>query len=557
MGELRASFLILLLAAPALVAHAEPATAELRAALPEGGTGSLRLEFKKGVQVASQGLPRRFFGHGATPGAWVPFQELSSAGKHWALEALFPDDVWDKEGVRHSVRWPELESVWLMAALFVGHGQNYDRLEAVNPSNPEKLKAGDLWNIPRVLLSTDLGGEAQGKVKTPQAEDALDDEARVAAYRSLLSFDQDPHGKFAGYHLRKGEALYSSVVMRYTDQVDPKGVNDLARRLAERSGIADVLHIQPGQLIKIPLEVLASPFQPEGTEALAAEREVRAEVRRTPRVEVGPRLTGVRIVLDAGHGGVDQGAMANGVWESDFVYDITMRVRRILEQDTEALVSCTIRYPALGFGVRQRIKTPSGSAEILTSPPFTNDGENPNAVSVHLRWVLANDLFAAFVHRGDFKKTLFVSFHADSLHPSARGTMVYVPGAANVPSTFTLGASRGARVKELKLGGHVAFTAQARLQGEARSRLFAETLLDALQGDRIPVHGNRPIRNIIQRGGKGFVPAVIRYSMASAKVLVEVLNLNNEEDAENLQDPEFRERYADAVVKGIRAYYRN
>jgi N-acetylmuramoyl-L-alanine amidase len=556
MGGLTPALLALLAAAPAFLAAADPASVELKGPLPEGGTGRIRLEFKKGVQVSSRNLPRRFLGKGAAPDEWVAFQELSPAGKRWVLGMLFPGDAWTKDEVRHTVRWPELESMWLIAALFMGHGQNYDHLQAVNPSNPEKLKVGDVWRIPRVLLATDLGGEGQGKAGRTQPEDELGDEARVGAYRALLSFDADAQGKYAGYRLRKGEALYSSVVMRYTDQVDPKGVNDLALQIAKRSGIADVRSIQPGSLIKIPLKLLANPFQPEGTEGLEEEREVRAEVRRTPRVEAGPRLAGIRIVLDAGHGGVDRGAAANGVWESDFVYDIAMRVRRILEQDTEAAVSSTIRYPALGFGVRAQIKRPVPAAEILTTPPFPNDGESPNAVSVHLRWVLANDLFATFARKGDVKKTLFISFHADSLHPSARGTMVYVPGAASVPPSFALGASRGARVKEMAVGGHVAFSARERLQGEARSRLFAETLLKALQGERILVHGNRPIRNVIQRGGRGFVPAVIRYSNASAKVLVEVLNLTNDEDAENLQDPEFRERYADAVVKGIRAYYR-
>ena len=49
---------------------------------------------------------------------------------------------------------------------------------------------------------------------------------------------------------------------------------------------------------------------------------------------------------------------------------------------------------------------------------------------------------------------------------------------------------------------------------------------------------------------------MIRYSAAATKVLLEVLNLTNPEDAGNLQDPAFRERYARAVVKGIQAYYR-
>jgi len=449
-----------------------------------------------------------------------------------------------------------VESVWTLAALFTGHGQNYDRLMAENPDLPEKLREGDVWRIPRSLLSADLGGAGRGPDRT-QPEDDLDDEARVAAYRGLLSFSEDAEGKYAAYRLRKGEALYSSVVIRYTDRVDPKGVNQLADRIARRSGIADVRSIQPGQLIKIPVGFLADPFQSEGSSALAEEREVRAEVRRTVRIEAGPKLKGVRIVLDAGHGGVDPGARANGIWESDFVYDIAMRVRRLLEQETDAQVSSTIRYPGLGFKSREELHAPSRAAEILTTPPFPVDGESPSAVSVHLRWVLANDLFTAFRKaKGDVQKTLFLSFHADSLHPSARGSMVYVPGAALVPSSFALSGVRTGRVAEAKRSARVAFTGREKLQSEARSRQFSETLLKALQRDRIPVHANRPIRNVIYRGGGKWVPAVIRYSTGATKALVEVANLTNEDDAANLRDPDFRERYAAAVVNAIRAYYR-
>ncbi len=554
MGRL-APLLALALAPPALLAQADPQPVTLTAEAPNGARVQIRLAFKKGVQVEGPRLPKRFIASGKSDG-WVTYESLSSEAKRWVLQALFPEDDWRKDGVRHRVRWPELESIWLMASLFSGHGQNYDQLQAANPKNPEKLRKGDVWNIPQELLSVELGGRVRGIVDRSQPEDELDDEARIAAYRELLTFGEDDQGKYASYHMRKGEALYSSVVMRYSDRVDPKEVNDLALEIAQRSGIQDVRGIQPGQLVKIPVDFLADPFQPEGTQALQEDREIREEIRRTARVEAGPKLAGVRVVLDAGHGGVDVGAMANGVWESDFVYDISMRVRRILEQDTEAVVSSTIRYPAYGFKVRDRIARATRSAEILTTPTFTNDGESPNAVSVHLRWVLANDLFATYALKGDVKKTLFISFHADALHPTARGTMVYVPGAANVPASFVLSPSRGKGVKEMRRGGRIESTSRERVQSEARSRLFAETFLRALKADQIPIHANRPIRNVIHRSGRNYIPAVIRYSNAATKILVEVANLTNEDDAQNLKDPGFRERYAEALVKGIRAYFR-
>ena len=534
---------------------ADPAPVMVQARTPEGRSAVLRLQFRKGLAVEGKALPRAFLAKGVEAAGWVPYEGLSAEGRRWALAACFPDDQWRQGEVRHTVKYPEVESVWLLAALFAGHGQAYDRLMAENPGLPEKLRAGDVWLIPRTLLSADLGGAGHG-VEKAIPEEELDDEARVTTYRGLLTYAQDGQGRYAAYRLRKGEALYSSVVIRFTDRVDPKGVNELAEVIARRSGIADVRSIQPGQLIKIPLAHLSDPFQPEGSSELAEEREIRAEVRRTARVEAGPRLKGVKIVLDAGHGGVDPGARANGLWESDFVYDITQRVRRLLEQETEAKVSLTLRYPGTG-PIREEIRTPSRLAELLTTPPFQVDGESPSAVSVHLRWVLANDLFAA--HRkakGDPQKTLFLSFHADSLHPSARGSMVYVPGAGLVPTSFALGAAKTGRVAEGRRSARVAFTVREKLQGEARSRQFSEALLKALRKERIPIHANRPIRNVIHRSGGKWVPAVIRYSTSATKALIEVANLTNEEDAANLRDPDFRERYAVAVVNAIRAYYR-
>ncbi len=536
-----------------LLSAADPAPVVVRAKLPKGGAVSVRLVFRKGVQVDGAALPKAFLAERAQ--GWVAYDALTPAGKRWALEALWPEDVWRKDEVLHKVRHPELESIWLMAALFHGRGQAYDLLQEANPKLPEKLRKGDVWRIPRTVISRELGGLGRAQVERAQPEDELDDEARVGAYRALLTYGSDEKGRYAAYRLRKGEALYSSVVMRYTDRVDPKDVHELAQDLAKRAGIEDVRAIPAGTEIRIPVEHLAAPFQVEGAPALVEEREVREEVRRTTRLDAGPRLQGVTVVLDAGHGGIDIGAKANGVWESDFVYDIVMRVRRLLEDGTEARIASTIRYPGVGFKARETIKSPVREAQILTDPPFDNDGESPNAVSVHLRWVLANDIVAGHGLKGDARKTVFLSFHADSLHPSARGTMVYVPGASGVPATFALGAGRLPKVAEAARGAKVAFSGKERIQGEARSRLLAEALVKALHKEDLPVHANRPIRNVIRRGKKSFVPAVIRYSAASAKMLVEVCNLQNEGDAEQLRDPDYRERYALAVVKALRSYF--
>jgi len=406
----------LLCLVPVLMAAADPAPVEVRARVPKGGKAIIRLAFRKGLQVEAAPLPAAYLVE-KTREAWVGYEALTPEGRRWVLESLWPEDQWRRDEVVHQVRWPDLESVWLISSLWCGHGQNHDRLQEANPNAREQLRKGDTWRIPKSLLSTDFGGPVRGPLESHHAEDDLEDEARVAAYRALLTYKDG----VAIYRVRKGETLYSSVVMRYTDRTDPREVNELALSLAKAAGIPDVRSIQPGTLVRIPVKHLAAPFQPEGAQALKEEREVREEVRRTVRLEAGPRLKGVSVVLDPGHGGIDSGASANGVWESDYVYDIAMRVRELLKAGTEADVSMTLRYPTVGFKVRDRIPAPSREALLLTTPPVANDGEHPNATSVHLRWVLANDIAASHQVKGDPRKTLFISFHADSLHPSARG----------------------------------------------------------------------------------------------------------------------------------------
>lgn len=514
----------------------------------------MRLLYRKGLEFDPSALPKAFLAQGKnTEKSIACFEDLSNEGKRWALQALWPKDRWREHGVTHYVAYPELESVWLLSALFCGHGQRHDQLSAYNPTNPDKMRFADIWEIPKNLLAEDLGGERVEDVS--KAEAALDDEGRTAAHRALLSYPKDAKTPYVTYHLRKGEALYSSVVLRYTDRVEAREVNELAQSLAEYNQIENVHHIQPGTPIKIPIQHLASAFQIEGSKALAEERNMQAEVKRTHIVDGGPRLKGVHIVLDPGHGGVDIGAKANGAWESDFVFDIAMRVERLLSQNTDATVHRTVDYPALSSKVRERIAAPTRSAVVMTCPPIANDGEYSNATNVHLRWVLSNDLFVSNPKQVS-TKTLFISFHADSLHPLSRGTMIYVPGASKVPSSFALGARRSLNVSQANKGARVAFTDRERIQGEARSRLFANQVLKALRKKSIAVHTNRPVRNVIHRGRRSYVPAVIRHNRAATKILLEVVNLTNPEDARNILDPQFRERYAEAIVDGIRSFYK-
>jgi N-acetylmuramoyl-L-alanine amidase len=84
------------------------------------------------------------------------------------------------------------------------------------------------------------------------------------------------------------------------------------------------------------------------------------------------------------------------------------------------------------------------------------------------------------------------------------------------------------------------------------SRALAESIQAAVAGvTGLPSHGARPDSEVYDTGF-----AVLRASRMPA-ILLEVAYINHERDRIHLQDPEFRERVAAAVVKGIQTYIGN
>jgi len=133
-------------------------------------------------------VPKGFLKPGVAVETWIDYRDLNSDGKRWALLVLFPRDEWRENQVIHQVVYPKLETVWLISTFFTGHGQNYDELMSINPRLPEKVRVGDRWVIPRQLLAKELGG-LKIRPNRSRPEDSLDDEAKIEAYRKLLTYE--------------------------------------------------------------------------------------------------------------------------------------------------------------------------------------------------------------------------------------------------------------------------------------------------------------------------------------------------------------------------------
>src|SRR6185503_10536382 len=262
----------------------------------------------------------------------VPSHLASPDLQQQLLRTLFPGDRLEVTGWNHRVELAALargESLWSLADWFTGSGENFRQLREANRMADDALLPGqELWIPARLLRPSLQGALPAGSIGTPA---------------DLLQYREDAAGRYAAYRLQPGEALYSSVVVRFTGRVFAEDVNALAGEIAQRSGIADVTDIPIGYEVKIPLDLLQAEFLPPGDPRRAEYEASLSDSNRFTNPVQATGLAGITVVLDAGHGGADVGAAVGSVWESLYVYDIMVRVKTLLETRTTARVLPTVR----------------------------------------------------------------------------------------------------------------------------------------------------------------------------------------------------------------------
>jgi len=500
----------------------------------------------------------------------VPFERLRPELQLLVIRTLFPDDRPAADGWHHQVRGAGLlghGSLWHLAEWFTGDGMRFSDIRTHNRLVEDDLAPGQEVVIPRRWLRPVFQGAIQGTIgahaggavavpsdraagSAPPVTGAAPGE-RAVPYR--LEYGKDRHGEYAIYRLEPGEALYSSVVVRFTGALHASDVNALAAEIARRSDIADVTDIPVGHAVKIPFELLLPEYLPaDHPRRREYEAALRESGRFTNRVRAAD-LSGITVILDAGHGGDDPGASFGGVWESLYVYDIKLRVKALLESHTAARVVPTTR-DGDHFRIPDRDVLPySRGHEVLTDPPYPIT--NP-VIGVNLRWYLANSVFRHTVSsHGDPQKVVFVSIHADSLHPSLRGAMAYIPSASMRRGTFRKAGSAYQARQEWREQPTVSFPWKDRVKSEGLSRQLAEDVIGALARRGVAIHPYKPVREKIVRNRSEYVPAVLRYNEVPAKILLEVCNLANGQDRALLQTREYRQRVAEALVEAILRYY--
>ncbi len=467
----------------------------------------------------------------------LPFGALTPGAQLAAIRALFPGDVRSSAGWIHQAI--EDESIATVASWFTGRPDTAAELAKANGLRGAVVRKGTAFRIPTEFLSVPF----------------RDAEAIPELEPVSLAFGEDAKGKFALYRIRKGEALYSAVVVRFTGRLFAEDVIQLALEIAERSGIEDVHAIPVGYPVKIPLAALSAEFLPKEDPRARALAHEKAEASQFGAPVPASGLAGVRVVLDAGHGGRDAGTIHRGVWESTYVYDVACRLRKVLAERTRAEVIMTTKEPS-GWDTPERDRLPDSKRRmLLTTPPTLL--VDP-VTGVNLRWYLANSVLR---RPGADKKlvpperTVFISLHADSLHPSVRGAMAYVPGERFLRDRYGKKGREYAVYREWREEPVVSFLKRDRVAAEGVSTRLAERILGAIRDNGLPVHPFSPVRTHVIRGGREWVPAVLRYNRIPNRVLLEISNLGNDADRELTLSRGFRQKMAESIAAGLLDFF--
>ena len=490
----------------------------------------------------------------------VPVEALRGDLRIEAVGRLFPVDQRIGAGWQHWVLDPfgggEEGWEWL-AELFTGREDRAGDLKQANPDRAaEGLKRGRPVVVPESALLSVFKSLPPVETPTPIATaTALARPTPPPSYSPAvrvvpLDYGSDKIGGYAVYRLRKGEALYSAVVVRFTGQLLAKQVNETAMEIAERSGIDDVTDIPVGYPVKIPLDLLLPEYLPADNPRRLTWVEEQRELGRFFEVVHATDLSGVQVVLDAGHGGNDTGALVGGLWESAYSYDIMCRIKANLEKHTRAKVWTTIRQKGRGYAVPSVDRLDQRrDAYLLTRPPYSLQD---SVLGVHLRWYLTNDIILNRLGPSfPRSKTVFLSVHMDSLHPSVRGAMVYVPSRYLRPSKFTVDRRDINKYAEYRNHPTIRLGADFKARVEASSRHLADNIITSLEENGLGVHPYEPVRDRVLRGRRSWVPAVLRFTAAQNAVLLEACNMANPEDRALLQKAAWREQFARTVVEGM------
>lgn len=215
-----------------------------------------------------------------------------------------------------------------------------------------------------------------------------------------------------------------------------------------------------------------------------------------------------RIVIDAGHGGHDDGTIGpDGVLEKDVVLDVALRLA--------ALVNSRL-----------------GAEVVLTRSDDT-------FVPLTERTAIANQ----------YKADLFLSIHANSSPaPAVAGTETFLLNLNSSPGAIAVAARENAGSD--KSVGELRDLLQSIAQNDkiAESQTFAADIQSSIYTQAARANAAAHDRGVKK------APFVVLIGAHMPSVLAEIGFLSNPKDESNLNKPEYRQKIAESLYKGIAQY---
>jgi N-acetylmuramoyl-L-alanine amidase len=379
-------------------------------------------------------------------------------------------------------------------------------------------------------------------------------------------------GPIATGHLEPRSTVYS-FVLKNTDYTKAEDVMAAADTIAARSGITDFRKVPPTHELRMPVELLSERFNYNHKEPAPAAPKPLPSPKTTipsaqPRVaKRDDALSGMHIILDAGHGGIDPGSSLLGqtsVTEDELSYDIYVRTLRG-SKTHNATVYPLVFDRNTGYTPLD-ILTQTRNEQVLVTPAYTAVNRHHAAqLRLFKTAQLQQQLMAQGVPR---ENIVFISIHSDAISPKFEGMMVYYPSKEHRPTSIHRKNPVFEKIQEPRALDYTVRFEGSKQHSEDLSASLAQYIVAEADANAVKVHDGQPVRGVIHqeyrtRKGKKTVTVKQAYNpmvlnnAGDINVLVEVGNGKNANDSRKLMDPAYRENIAQTIVNGLIRYRQN
>ncbi|MFA6023361.1 MAG: N-acetylmuramoyl-L-alanine amidase [Candidatus Pacearchaeota archaeon] len=241
------------------------------------------------------------------------------------------------------------------------------------------------------------------------------------------------------------------------------------------------------------------------------------------------------IIIDPGHGGLDSGAYVDKVSESSITYDISVRLKKALEENNYSVYQ-TVFNKTLGFEPQDTLNNLKDSYLVYSN----RETFDLTKKALDERCMVIKELTQNSIN------PMLVSIHVNSASPKIKGADIFYPLNKDYCSINGEITSKilSQRINTSFLENNVLINYDAKLEPD---EIFADYLPNL--GN---VHGT-----IHSNGYRLKIFSKTSLTNLETKILIEVGNLQNKDDQKRLLDSNERQLIADSIAKGIMDYDKN